>query len=85
MRSGTKASTRKLALPMGGWAGSASSSTIQVPAGAEADRATGRWIAASGPRGGTVSRNTWPLGRLIRTCAGTSAGCPAASRSSAIR
>ena len=51
MRSGTKASTRNSARPIGGASGSARTSTTQVPAAAPGDSVTGRWSEASAIRG----------------------------------
>ena len=64
MRSGTKASTRNAARPIGGAAGSARTSTLQAPTGAaggELHRQIERGVRTARRR---RSWNTWPLGRL---------------------
>ena len=69
MRSGTKASTRNSARPIGGRRVGAQFD-VQVPAAAPADSTTGRYTEASAARGGVARRNTCPFGRRTVICAG---------------
>ena len=68
---------------MGGSFGSASTSSVQTPAGTARGRAMGQSTAAPGSRAGTASAKTLPFGRRTRRRAVSSTGVPPESRSRA--